>query len=105
LTYDAIYQIQNLWLSLVDVTNARQIIMLDVEFNLDPHNQHIYKKEMNVWHIQIYKLNFWESAHFDKKYFTIMIKFLTSHWKHEIKLTCTFEDNLTLKNETLEGHI
>jgi hypothetical protein len=25
--------------------------------------------------------------------------------KHEIKLTCTFEDNLTLKNETLEGHI
>jgi hypothetical protein len=81
LTYDAIYQIQNLWLSLVDVTNARQIIMLDVEFNLDPHNRHIYKKEMNVWHIQIYKLNFWEFAHFDKKYFTIMIKFLTSHWK------------------------
>jgi hypothetical protein len=39
-------------------TNARQITMVEVELNLDPHNPHIYKKEMNVWHIQIYGFNF-----------------------------------------------
>ncbi len=78
--------------------------MVEVEFNLDPHSQHIYKKEVNVWHIQIYGFNFWEFAHRDKKRLyhpkiIVMIKFLTSHWKHEIKLTCTFEDNLTLKTK------
>jgi hypothetical protein len=33
----------------------------------------------------------------------VMMKLLTStsHWKHEIKLTCTFEDNI--KNKTSEA--
>ncbi len=52
-------------------TNARQIIMVEVELNLVPHSWHIYKKEMNVWHIQMYGFNFWESTHCDKKNYTI----------------------------------
>ncbi len=84
-------------------TNARQITVVEVELNLDPHSRHIYRKEVNVWHIQIYRLNFWESAHCDKNHpkTLVMMKLLTSHWKHEIELTCTFEDNI--KNKTSEA--
>jgi hypothetical protein len=78
--------------------------MVEIEFNLDPHNWHIYKKEVNVWCIQIYGFDFKGLAHCDKKRLyhpkiIFMIKLLTSYWKHKIKLTCTFEDNLTLKTK------
>jgi hypothetical protein len=29
------------------LTNARQITMVEVELNLDPHSRHIYMKEVN----------------------------------------------------------